>query len=75
VTAVDRGERWTGCALLKISRDSEELRRHEDNHNAIRISLHRTSPTVLASGATVAAALSPFRWQRPTAPPAAVLVT
>jgi RND superfamily putative drug exporter len=47
----------TDYALLMVSRYREELRRHEDKHEAIRITLRRTSPVILASGATVAAAL------------------
>jgi putative drug exporter of the RND superfamily len=47
----------TDYALLMVSRYREELRRHEDKHDAIRVTLRRTSPVVLASGATVIAAL------------------
>jgi putative drug exporter of the RND superfamily len=47
----------TDYALLMVSRYREELRRNEDKHDAIRITLRRTSPVVLASGATVVAAL------------------
>jgi RND superfamily putative drug exporter len=47
----------TDYALLIVSRYREELRRHEDKHGAIRVTLRRTSPVILASGATVAAAL------------------
>ena len=47
----------TDYALLIVSRYREELRRHEDKHDAIRVTLRRTSPVILASGATVAAAL------------------
>ena len=47
----------TDYALLMVSRYREELRRHEDKHEAIRVTLRRTSPVVLASGATVMAAL------------------
>src|ERR687897_661665 len=47
----------TDYALLMVSRYREELRRHEDKHEAIRVTLRRTSPVILASGATVMAAL------------------
>jgi putative drug exporter of the RND superfamily len=47
----------TDYALLMVSRYREELRRHEDKHDAIRVALRRTSPVVIASGATVMAAL------------------
>src|SRR5215204_5912186 len=47
----------TDYALLIVSRYREELRRHEDKHNAIRVALRRTSPVILASGGTVMAAL------------------
>jgi RND superfamily putative drug exporter len=47
----------TDYALLMVSRFREELRRHESKHDAIRVTLQRTSPVILASGATVMAAL------------------
>src|SRR5215207_7627418 len=47
----------TDYALLIVSRFREELRRHEDKHDAIRIALRRTGPVILASGGTVMAAL------------------
>jgi putative drug exporter of the RND superfamily len=47
----------TDYALLIVSRYREELRRHEDKHDAIRVTMRRTSPVILASGATVMAAL------------------
>jgi RND superfamily putative drug exporter len=47
----------TDYALLMVSRYREELRRHKDKHEAIRITLRRTSPVILASGGTVIAAL------------------
>jgi RND superfamily putative drug exporter len=47
----------TDYALLMVSRYREELRRHENKHDAIRVTLSRTSPVILASGATVMAAL------------------
>jgi putative drug exporter of the RND superfamily len=47
----------TDYALLIVSRYREELRRHEDKHDAIRVTMRRTSPVILASGGTVMAAL------------------
>src|SRR5918994_904861 len=47
----------TDYALLIVSRYREELRRHEDKHDAIRVTLCRTGPVILASGGTVIAAL------------------
>jgi putative drug exporter of the RND superfamily len=47
----------TDYALLMVSRYREELRRHEDKHDAIGVALRRTSPVILASGGTVMAAL------------------
>jgi putative drug exporter of the RND superfamily len=47
----------TDYALLMVSRYREELRRHEDKHDAISVALSRTSPVILASGGTVIAAL------------------
>jgi len=47
----------TDYALLMVSRFREELRRHEDRHDAIRVALRRTGPVILASGGTVMAAL------------------
>jgi putative drug exporter of the RND superfamily len=47
----------TDYALLMVSRYREELRRNEDKHDAIRVTLRRTSPVILASGGTVIAAL------------------
>jgi putative drug exporter of the RND superfamily len=47
----------TDYALLMVSRYREELRRHEDKHDAIGVAMRRTAPVVLASGGTVMAAL------------------
>ena len=47
----------TDYALLMVSRYREELRKHEDKHEAIRITMRRTGPVILASGGTVMAAL------------------
>ena len=46
----------TDYALLWC-RFREELRRHEDKHDATRVALRRTGPVILASGGTVMAAL------------------
>ena len=47
----------TDYALLLVSRYREELRRHDDKHEAIRIALRTAGPAILASGLTVMAAL------------------
>ena len=47
----------TDYALLLVSRYREELRRHDDKHEAIRIALGTAGPAILASGLTVMAAL------------------
>ena len=44
----------TDYALLLVARYREELRRHEDRHEAMSFALHRASPAILASAATVA---------------------
>ena len=44
----------TDYALLLVARYREELRRHGDRHEAMGLALHRASPAVIASGATVA---------------------
>ncbi len=43
----------TDYALLLIARYREELRRHEDRHEAMAIALHRAGPAIIASAATV----------------------
>jgi len=43
----------TDYALLLVARYREELRRHEDRHEAMAYALHRAAPAILASGATV----------------------
>jgi putative drug exporter of the RND superfamily len=43
----------TDYALLLVARYREELRRHEDRHEAMAIGLHRSAPAILASAATV----------------------
>ncbi|HET7196089.1 MAG TPA: MMPL family transporter [Nocardioides sp.] len=44
----------TDYALLLVARYREELRRHEDRHEAMAVALHRAAPALLASAATVA---------------------
>ncbi|MBY8880987.1 MMPL family transporter [Streptomyces sp. PLK6-54] len=44
----------TDYALLLVARYREELRRHEDRHEAMALALHRAGPAVIASAATVA---------------------
>ncbi|MDX6354504.1 MAG: putative drug exporter of the superfamily, partial [Streptomyces sp.] len=43
----------TDYALLLVARYREELRRHEDRHEAMALALHRAGPAVIASAATV----------------------
>ncbi|MDG6103076.1 MMPL family transporter [Dactylosporangium aurantiacum] len=43
----------TDYALLLIARYREELRRHEDRHEAMAEALHRSGPAIIASAATV----------------------
>lgn len=43
----------TDYALLLIARYREELRRHEDRHEAMAVALHRAGPAIIASGTTV----------------------
>ena len=47
----------TDYALLLVARYREELRRHEDRHEAMAFALHRAGPAILASGATVVAGM------------------
>jgi RND superfamily putative drug exporter len=44
----------TDYALLLVARYREELRRHEDRHEAMAIALHRAGPAIFASASTVA---------------------
>ena len=44
----------TDYCLLLVSRYREELRRHEDKHDAMEIAIRRAGPAILASGLTVA---------------------
>jgi putative drug exporter of the RND superfamily len=43
----------TDYALLLVARYREELRRHEDRHEAMAEALHRAGPAVIASASTV----------------------
>lgn len=43
----------TDYALLLVARYREELRRHENRHEAMSFALHRAAPAILASAATV----------------------
>ena len=43
----------TDYALLLIARYREELRRHDDRHEAMGVALHRAGPAIVASAATV----------------------
>jgi len=47
----------TDYALLLVARYREELRRHEDRHEAMAFALHRAGPAIVASGATVVAGM------------------
>jgi putative drug exporter of the RND superfamily len=47
----------TDYALLLVARYREELRKHEDKHEAMALALHRAGPAIVASGLTVIAAL------------------
>jgi RND superfamily putative drug exporter len=47
----------TDYALLLVSRYREELRRHEDRHEALALALRTAGPAIVASGLTVILAL------------------
>jgi RND superfamily putative drug exporter len=47
----------TDYALLLTARYREELRRHDDKHEAMRIAIRRAGPPILASSGTVVTAL------------------
>jgi len=47
----------TDYALLLVARYREELRRHEDRHEAMAVALHRAGPAIIASAATVIAGM------------------
>ena len=60
----------TDYALLLVARYREELRRHEDRHEAMQIALRRAGPAIIASGLTVSVALLvAHAGRRSTAPP------
>ena len=44
----------TDYCLLLVARYREELRRHEDKHEAMSVAIQRAGPAILASGLTVA---------------------
>jgi RND superfamily putative drug exporter len=43
----------TDYALLLVARYREELRRHDDRHEAMAVALHRAGPAIVASASTV----------------------
>jgi RND superfamily putative drug exporter len=47
----------TDYALLLVARYREELRRHEDRHEAMAFALHRAAPAIVASASTVIAGM------------------
>ena len=47
----------TDYALLLIARYREELRRHDDRHQAMAVALRRAGPAIIASGLTVVAGM------------------
>lgn len=47
----------TDYALLLIARYREELRQHQDRHEAMKVAVRRTAPALIASAATVAIGL------------------
>jgi RND superfamily putative drug exporter len=47
----------TDYALLLVARYREELRRHENRHEAMAVALHRAGPAIIASAATVIAGI------------------
>ncbi len=55
----------TDYALLLVARYREELRRHEDRHEAMAFALHRAAPAILASAATVVVGLLVPHVRRP----------
>src|SRR5215207_6018334 len=55
----------TDYALLLVARYREELRRHEDRHEAMALALRRAGPAIFASGLTVAPALLLLVGRRP----------
>lgn len=47
----------TDYALLLVARYREELRKHEDRHEAMAVALHRAGPAIFASAGTVIAGM------------------
>ena len=47
----------TDYALLLVARYREELRRHEDRHEAMALAMHRAGPAIVASASTVIAGM------------------
>ena len=47
----------TDYALLLTARYREELRRHDDRHEAMAVALRRAGPAIIASGGTVIVSL------------------
>ena len=47
----------TDYALLLVARYREELRRHDDRHEAMAFALHRAAPAIFASAGTVVAGM------------------
>ncbi len=47
----------TDYALLLVARYREELRRHEDRHEAMAVAMRRAGPAIFASGLTVIAGM------------------
>ncbi len=47
----------TDYALLLVARYREELRRHDDRHEAMAFALHRATPAIIASAGTVIAGM------------------
>jgi putative drug exporter of the RND superfamily len=47
----------TDYALLLVARYREELRRHEDRHEAMAVAMRRAGPAIIASAATVIAGM------------------
>ena len=61
----------TDYALLLVARYREELRRHDDRHEAMAVALHRAGPAIIASGATVVVGMLVPAVRRDRTPPRA----
>ena len=55
----------TDYALLLVARYREELRRHDDRHEAMAFALHRAGPAIGASGAAGSTSSRPHSGSRP----------